>query len=172
MAGRLHENRSRRCSEQERAHAEAPPPHRVWQPQTRDQANGKRCVCRRMPACARSTLKSRACGGKPPSARRERVWKPEAYGVSAKLGWTGGELRWLESYDSGTDSWAAWFSERRYYCVVKGSNLPNPVSLREYPDAEFSMGRKSLAVGSYDAAKFVGHVRDRNIGRHKSDRHI
>jgi hypothetical protein len=34
------------------------------------------------------------------------------------------------------------------------------------------MGRKSLAVGSYDAAKFVGRVRDRNIGCHKSDRHI
>ena len=34
------------------------------------------------------------------------------------------------------------------------------------------MGRKPLGVGAYDAAKFVGHMRNRDVGGHEPDRHI
>src|SRR6476661_4607836 len=63
-------------------------------------------------------------------------------------------------------------SERRYDRVVKGGDLPDRIDLYEYADTEFSMRWKLLAIGSHDAAKFIGHMRDRDVRRYKPDRHI
>ena len=60
-------------------------------------------------------------------------------------------------------------SEGRYYGVMKCCNLPNCTSFYKYPDTQFRVGWKLFAVGSYKAAKFIGHMRDRDVGRDKSD---
>jgi hypothetical protein len=64
------------------------------------------------------------------------------------------------------------FLKWRYDRVVEGGNLPCPIGLHKYPNAEFGMRRKPLVIRPHDAAELIGNVRNGDAWRDKSDCHV
>src|SRR4051794_1112595 len=60
-------------------------------------------------------------------------------------------------------------SERRDDRVVEGSHFPNRISLYEHAETKFCMWWKLLTIGSYDAAKFIGHMSNSDTGCYEPD---